>query len=129
MCLSSGDLQPDSSVLTGETIFPCRASSLSSTSSLMKGGTLDRVTLFVGAVRGDTRHKRIIDNDACLHHFVGFVHVIHKHHHHHRAAHSRSGLYASVSDNLRHAKPHSSTEQGNPGQILKPRVRGTPVTV
>ncbi|KAI3363577.1 hypothetical protein L3Q82_012168 [Scortum barcoo] len=100
----------------------------------MKGGTLGQSHSLCRISERRHRHKRIIDNDACLHRFVRFVQVIHKHHH--RATHSRSGHDASVPNNLRQTallhragEPRADLKATFPAsETPSPRVFDTPTS-
>lgn len=62
-CFNLADLHPEGSIFIADTICPCRDGSFF-TSSLMKGGKLDRMMFFAGLKRGKTVQKACVSQHS-----------------------------------------------------------------
>lgn len=84
----------------GETILPCQESSFINVSSLMKDGTLDKVTLAVW--RAATRNESAIHRDAALHQRINLFNRVYKDDH--CLVHPCCRVHAAVADSLTHCQ-------------------------
>ena len=120
-CLNRGDLHPEDTLLRLDIIFPCRDSSLIRVSSLMNGGTFDRVTFTAGVARGRTDTNVSFTWIPVATTMLAFSTLSRK---------ITTALFILAADftllcptSPPTARLHSSTEHGKAGAILMPCLR------